>query len=344
MSYKRPSVLLFLLALILSTKAMADWPVAINDTVTVHASQNTIGKVFDVLSNDIGQGLDVIEVNTWSEQGGLVSASTNGVNYIPPRNNFVGEDGFWYVIQDNQGRTNAARVSVTILPTSAALPAPQEDLVTTPRNTQIRINAIKNDIFTPIAPDGGIANSGRIVQFNDWSEKGGRIKITEVYPKPPGQSQTFLSRQFLYTPPADFSGTDTFWYTIKDDLSDQIGSSEQATKVTIEVDKDATIPVPFPMGNPDRVDLECVRTCITSADVLRNDIGSNNLIVRLNSFWSLRGGSVNVGESIGGRDLVNYRAPSGGFAGEDKVWYILEDEFGRQSWSVLTINVTRLPL
>ena len=60
----------------------------------------------------------------------------------------MGEDGFWYVIEDVQGRRNSARVSVDVKPISSPLPAPQADFANVPQGTSVRIDVLKNDLFS----------------------------------------------------------------------------------------------------------------------------------------------------------------------------------------------------
>lgn len=328
---KKLSALLLPLILCLSTKAVADWPVAIPDNMAAHPSQFTVP--MDVLSNDIGKELEVIAVNAWSENGARVfRVGDLGVTYRPPVD-YEGEDGFWYVIRDAEGRTNAARVSVNILPASSPMPAPQHDQVQTPMDTPIRIDALKNDLFSYTT----ISGSPSITQFNERSEQGGTIEKVIVYPD---SLSAELREHLRYTPPSGFVGTDSFEYTVKDGVTGVTDNLEQTAKVTIEVLKSPNIAVPFPIGNPDTLDFSCnVYGCITrSINVLKNDKGSN-LILKLNSTWSLKGGEVQVAPRRGFPPHLFYR-PASGFSGEDKVWYVIEDEYGRKNWSVWTINVT----
>lgn len=329
---KKLKVLIMSSALCLSTTAMADWPVAVTDKMVAHPEQFSVG--MDVLINDIGSALDIIAVNAWSENGARLSRiDTRGLVYRPP-SDFEGEDGFWYVIEDSEGRTNAARVSVNVLPVSSALPAPQEDQVQTPKDTTIRIDVLRNDLFSTTMPTGESNNFGEITKFDVLSENGGKVEKVSVYPDSP---LPVLRNQLRYTPPAGFSGIDTFEYAIKDTS----GTVEQTTKVTIDVLNNPDITTPYPAGNPDTFSFNCAFSgCRSpSIDVLKNDEGTN-LLLRLNSAWSLRGGQVTTGASRVGRSFLRYR-PANGFSGEDKVWYVIEDEYGRRNWSVVTINVER---
>jgi len=92
---------LFSIGLFMSASAMADpWPVALIDKHEMSANSDAY---IDVLSNDNGTGLKVLEVNAWSQKGGRITKQANqSLKYIP-RDSFTGEDIFWYVIQDYKG-------------------------------------------------------------------------------------------------------------------------------------------------------------------------------------------------------------------------------------------------
>ena len=332
MHNKKIRVLLLSSVLFLSTTVVADWPIAVTDKMVVHPKQLSVG--MDVLINDIGSSLDIIAVNAWSENGARLSrVGKRGLVYRPP-SNFEGEDGFWYVIEDSEGRTNAARVSVNILPVSSALPAPQEDQIQIPKDTSIRIDVLRNDLFSTSLLTGEPNIFGEITNFDKFSENGGKIEIASVYPDSP---LPVLRNQLRYTPPIGFTGIDTFKYAIKDTS----GTLEQTAKVTIDVLNTSNIATAYPTGNSDTFSFNCASSGCRSPeiDVLKNDEGMQ-LLLKLNSAWSFKGGQVSIGASRVGRPFLRYK-PANGFSGEDKVWYVIEDVYGRQNWSVVTINVER---
>ena len=340
---------LLLSMLVFPAVATADWPVAITDKVAFHPAQRTA--FFDVISNDIGDGLEVTEVNQWSENGARLSTSGTSIVYDTPVGfNFEGEDGFWYVIEDRQGRTNSVRVSVDVKPRNSVIPAPQEDLVKTPKDRSIRIDVLDNDLFSTAStnPVTGAfffdSTRGVITDFNAWSQKGGRIEKIEVNDgEPLGIFFVDPSLQFQlkYTPPKGFSGTDTFWYVIEDTRAEIRGTKPQPTKVTIHVSDNNKITTPYPIANPDKATLSCgIRDCNeggVSFNVLENDSG-NNLKLILNSGWSQKGREVKVIPRYPEQPVIVYIPDPANISEKDKVWYVIEDEFGRQTWSVLEIN------
>lgn len=351
-NYLKTYLLLSILGL--PVAAMADWPVAIADKVAFHPAQRTA--LFDVISNDIGDGLKITEVNQWSEKGARLqilssSTSSNTIVYDAPVGfNFEGEDGFWYAIEDSQGRTNSARVSVDVKSINSVLPAPQEDLIKTQKDKSIRIDVLSNDLFTTASINpvtgGRVFDSTRgiIAGFNAWSQKGGRIEKVEVNDgEPLGIFFVDPSRRFQlkYTPPRGFSGVDTFWYVIEDTRAEIRGTKPQPTKVTIHISDSNKITTPYPIAKPDKATLSCgIRGCNeggVSFDVLANDSGSNLRLI-LNSGWSLKGRKVKVIPRYPASPVIVYIPDTANISEKDKVWYVIEDEFGRQSWSVLEIN------
>lgn len=69
----------------------------------------------NVLANDIGSGIRLLEVSASSAQGGAVSRLDDShLRYVPP-NNFTGEDSFTYTITDAEGiSTSTATVFVSV--------------------------------------------------------------------------------------------------------------------------------------------------------------------------------------------------------------------------------------
>ena len=94
------------------------WPDATADTATIIKNQAT---KINVLANDTGVGLSLKSVNTSSVKWGTISINGDKALYTP-RYDFTGDDEFWYVFEDAWGRTNSAKVSLTVeAPTAVSL-------------------------------------------------------------------------------------------------------------------------------------------------------------------------------------------------------------------------------
>lgn len=190
--------------------------------------------------------------------------------------------------------------SVASAETIAAYPQPAPDAVTTQKNKPITIDVLANDTGSSLT----------ISELNNWSIKGGTLKI--------------VNSKALYTPPQNFTGEDTFWYA----FSDYIGRTNSA-KVTINVtnlSSDA-----YPEGNPDSA--AAVTGQAVTIDVIANDTGTG-LTLTETSPWSLKGGNVTVVNN-----KLNY-TPNRNFTGEDKIWYVFKDSRGRTNSAEVTINVS----
>lgn len=158
----------------------------------------------DVLANDTGSELSLTTTNSWSLRGGRSSISNNRIIYTP-KPGFTGQDEFWYDFKDVIGQTNSAKVTIEVTE-QAAYPVAITDNISTATNTPITFDALANDTGAGLA----------ITEVNNYSHEGGQVAI--------------IDGQLRYTPKPNYSGTDSFWYVIKDSLD-----RTNATKVTVTV-------------------------------------------------------------------------------------------------------------
>ncbi|PID46546.1 MAG: hypothetical protein CSB47_03490 [Proteobacteria bacterium] len=94
----------------ITVEAESAYPVAYADNITTSVGTAIL---FNPLENDTGTNLQVIDVDSGSEQGGTVEIVDGQLRYTP-RSGFSGTDEFWYAMSDNQGRTNSAKVTVVV--------------------------------------------------------------------------------------------------------------------------------------------------------------------------------------------------------------------------------------
>ncbi len=146
-----------------------------------------------VLANDTdidGGALSVTAVT----QGGNGAVTSNGttITYTPAAN-FNGGDSFTYTVSDGNGGTAMASVIVSI---AAVNDAP---------------NA---------APDSGATREGVAVILsvlaNDSDVEGGTLTVTAAGTPANGSAVLLAGNTIRYTPGANFTGTDTFTYTVSD--------------------------------------------------------------------------------------------------------------------------------
>lgn len=315
-----------LLMLSSSSLALADYPVGNQDHYFVKSGME---QRLEVLINDTGEGLKVSAWNDWSTNGGQIAIDprdrtlgTRRLRYTAPAN-YEGYDEFWYELTDVQGRTNAAKVTITVLPVDAIYPAPQNDHATVQKDTSIRIDVLQND---GVLVNAGSSNNGFIGTFNDWSKEGGTVKRADSDANTP---------QLEYTPPAGFVGTDEFWYTMKNSST----GLEHAAKVIINVTEGYSAGA-YPTTAVDNflVGSSFRGTYVVRYYPLDNDSGQNLRIVD-RSGYSLNGGTYSVSSS----GMLSYNPPAAfqdnPVSQQDKIWYVIEDAFGRRNWGQINLTI-----
>ncbi|MBC6473365.1 MAG: tandem-95 repeat protein [Hormoscilla sp. GM102CHS1] len=168
-------------------------PEAGNDEATVELG--TIGTI-DVLENDSDDNNDVLEITRFSltsEKGGKNARRGNSLHYTPA-DGFRGTDSFSYSIDDDNGGTSSATVTITV-PNEA--PEAGNDSTIVSLGTTGTIQVLAND-----TDDNNDVLS--ITGFSLTSEKGGVI------------ARDGNNNSLRYTPANGFRGTDSFEYTIED--------------------------------------------------------------------------------------------------------------------------------
>ena len=264
----------------------------------------------DVLANDTdggdGGALSITAFDTESSQGGSVTSNGDGTfNYTPPAN-FDGDDTFTYTVSDTIASA-VGTVTITVGPVNDA-PVANDDADTTAEDTSLTtINVLANDTDS----DGPVALS---VSASDTTSSAG------------GSVSDKGDGTFDYTPPANFSGDDTFNYTV----SDSIGSAVGTVTITVTPVNDP------PVANAD-ADSTAEDTPLTTLDVLANDTdGGDGGALSVTAFDSnsSQGGSV----ASNGDGTFNYTPPAN-FSGDDTFTYTVSDTLATASGTV-TITVT----
>jgi hypothetical protein len=148
-----------------------------------------------------------------SRFGGTVTVGTGGgFTYTPPPN-FTGTDSFPYQLTDGSNTANGL-VRITVAPRPDA-PLAGDDFYTIGRDTPFSTSAAGGVLRNDIDPDGDtltVSTTG--VQTTD---RGGEVEIS-------------ADGRITYGPPAGFTGTDRFDYTVEDG-----GGSGAAATVIVTV-------------------------------------------------------------------------------------------------------------
>jgi hypothetical protein len=181
-----------------STTSSGSYPTAGSDNYTV--KKNSTGTVFNVFSNDTGSGLSFNQLYAYTQKGGRTYDNNGSVRYDAP-SGFVGTDEFWYSMKDSIGRTNSAKVTITV-----------EDTVDPidPTEPNVAPDAVEDILRSTIN-----ASEFEIdVLANDTDENNDTLSVLSVGAARSG-SVRLVNGRVLYTPPS-FTASDTFRYTVSD--------------------------------------------------------------------------------------------------------------------------------
>ena len=169
-----------------------DPPEAVDDAAEVN--WNTSDNVIDVLSNDSDIDDDDVLTVTAVSQGeyGTVGFTETEVTYTP-NEAFYGVDSFTYTISDGNEGTDTATVTITVLNGNNP-PVAADD------TESVNEDSVNNTIN---------------VLANDTDSDGNTLVVTGVTEASNG-TVTFTATTASYTPDANYTGTDSFTYTISD--------------------------------------------------------------------------------------------------------------------------------
>ena len=203
---------------------LSDTPVAVHDTAT---TPEDTAVVIDVLANDTDADGDKLSVTAINGQAisatqsvtidgqGVVSLNADGTLTFTPAANYHGTVEFSYTVTDGQTPVNG-NVTVNVTSVNDA-PVAADDRVTTPEDTPIEVD----------------------VRANDSDADGDKLTVTAVTQAAHGTvTINPATGNPVYTPAADYNGTDTFSYTV----TDPSGATSTATvTVTVGAVNDAPV-------------------------------------------------------------------------------------------------------
>ena len=267
-------------------------PLAVDDTATTPFETPI---TVDVTVNDHGTSLTVTSVTQPPPGTGSVTIVAGKPVYTPPAG-YVGTTTFTYTVTDPSGQTSTATVTVTVAPPGA--PVAVDDYGTTQVNTPLIVAAPGI-----LANDSG---SGIAVQSNT-NPSHGTVTVN-------------ADGSYTYTPDPDFSGLDSYTYTIVDSLGATSTATVHLTVTPIAVDDSATTPPNTPV----------------TIDVVPNDHGTT-LVVTSVTQPPAGEGSVVI---TGGKPVYT---PPPGFSGTTTFTYTVTDPDGQTATATVTVTVPAAP-
>ncbi len=280
---------------------VAEEPDARDDEATTQQDKEVL---IDILSNDTPGGLLV--TTALAESGQVLVGENGNLLYTPPPG-FVGQDIIRYTVQDANGLTDGAMVTVTITPAEIQRPpVAADDFASTQLGIPINVFVLNNDFD----PDGDVIN---IVDF-EMGRFGSVIQQGDI---------------LVYTPIEGFVGEDSFEYTI----SDPLGQSDTAR---------VTVSVVLPNQPPQAVDDFAFTNqgSAVSISVLDNDFDPDGEALSIVDFTTLTDNAGTVAQS--GGSLIY--TPAFGFVGQDMFAYTISDPTGNTDTARVSVSVNPINL
>ncbi|MBI4601559.1 MAG: tandem-95 repeat protein [Planctomycetes bacterium] len=273
-----------------------DPPVARGDAATT--PEDTPVEV-NVTANDSdpeGEALAVLSVEG-VPNGSASVVGTGRVRYTPGLD-LHGVFSFRYAVGDPRGGTASAEVTVTVTPVEDP-PRAAPDFASTTEDTAVTIPVLAND----------------------RDPEGDALTLVSVT-APQHGTAVAAGNQARYTPAADFSGTDSFTYTVRDAKN---GTATGSVTVTVGAVNDApAAAADASTSSEDRV---------VVIDVLANDADPDGDPLRVVAATQGQHGSV----TVTGDGKVIY-VPRADFSGTDSFTYTVDD--GKGGVRTVTVNVT----
>ncbi len=281
-----------------------------NDSFT--AVEDSTNNSIDVLANDevpAGSNTTLTLDSVGTPDSGGQATISGGVIRYTPAGDFSGAETFTYVVRDSSGARQTATVTVNVTPVNDPPTAVDDTRAVDADSTNNRLDVLTNDSSLP-----------------DASET---LTVTAVGTTTAGGTVTIESGggAVLYTPPAGFTGTDSFTYTISD------GALTSQASVTVNVA--TSNPPPTAVGDAYTVLEDAAEA---ELDVTANDTNSDPTeTFSLTSVGQSSNGST-VRLSDDGTKVVY--APAANFFGTEQITYTITDSGGASATGTITITVT----
>ena len=275
-----------------------DAPIAANDAIITN-EDTPVG--IPILSNDtdvddVLNATMIVLINS-PTQGTLTINTTAGTVVYSPNLNYNGNDSFTYQVKDAAGAlSNTATVAITINPVNDA-PIANADFATTPEDTPVSIPVLVNDTDV----DSSLDAASLVVVANPLNG------LAVVQPS---------TGMIEYTPKENFTGIDSFTYTVKD--SEGAASAPVSVTITVSPVNDVPVAVNDQASTNENTPVDI--------DVISNDIDVDNDLTPVSVVITTNPvhGTVVLNPVTG---LVTY-TPEADFSGNDSFTYTLQDPDG----------------
>ena len=285
---------------VVTVGSVNDIPVAVDDTAGTN--ENTAITI-DVTSNDSDTDEDAVTVTATTQPANGTVAITGdslGVIYTPDPS-FSGTDTFVYTIGDGNGGSDSASVTVTVSDTNGP-PVANNDTATTSEGSAVTIDVLDNDTD----PDGDELSLSIVENASNGSA-------------------VVSNGAIVYTPEADFDGSDSFTYQVED--IDGVTATAQVTVIVSNVNF-------APNAVDDSAGVN--ENGSVTIDVLGNDTDDDGDTLSITSV-----GTPSSGTAIMQSGSIVY-TPSTDFEGQDQFSYSISDGEGGVDTAEVTVTVSNV--
>ena len=199
--------------------AVNDAPVAVSDSYSATEDASMVVLAPGVLGNDTdADGNALTAALVAAPTHGTLTFNTDGSFTYMPAVNFSGVDSFTYTASDGTATSSAATVTVTVGGVNDA-PVANDDSFTMDEDTTLTV-----------AAPGVIAN--------DADADGNALTVVRVSGPSHGAVTLAPNGGFVYTPAANYNGTDSFTYEANDGT---VNSTAATVRITIRAVDDAPV-------------------------------------------------------------------------------------------------------
>ena len=280
-------------------------PVAIGDTYSVNEDTELVIAAPGVTGNDTdadGDAMSVVKV-LGPAHGTLVLNADGSFSYTPSLN-YRGLDTFSYLVNDGTLNSNVATVSIDVLNTNR-VPVAGDETYSTSEDTALTV-----------------ALPG--VLLNDSDADGDLLSVLKVVGPAHGTLALNADGTFVYTPAANFNGTDSFTYVANDGA---LNSNVATVTINVGAVNDA------PVASADSYTMTEDSTLTSAISILANDSDVDGDALTIVKVLDPAHGTLVLNP-----DGTFLYTPAANYAGADSFSYFVTD--GSLNSSTVSVNIT----
>ena len=275
-------------------------PVAQDDTATSDGNPISI----NVLNNDNDADNDLLIITNISQPVNGTATISNGEVLYTPNQGYTGSDSFTYTISDGNGHTTTANVTVDV--------------------TAVRANV------APVAQDDSAISNGSTVNINvltNDSDADNDVLTLSNVSQPQNGTSSISGGQVTYTPNNNFSGTDSFTYTIRDTNGNTATATVNVVVNSLTASSNNNV---APIA---QADSGSTTGGAITINVLGNDTDPDGDTITIINNTQPGHGQASI---VNGQILYT---PTQGFTGIDTFTYTISDGKNHSSDAIVSINV-----